>query len=474
MKEEVKRSIFRQSADELSNRVDYFNSIVLKSGKKLRGKIQKIISTQHFICLGIRYPGITRVIYLGRGHGYEGIWFTDEMPPPAIRVRDRYLEYLRKYLKNANIEEIRSDEFDRILIIPYHKRGENGILGIFWKGRKLYFSNTYTEAGKRLHILRSWATPAKKIEYSQMETSDSLIFKSFDEIGRRSNHFEKSMETRQYDDSEIIKKYLEEEKNGPLREKCFNKRLKKESKKESRIIHDLKRVNTWKEIRSIIEAHGFEFTDVREFENQGIKVKLNKGWNHFKKLDAVYQKIKRLKRGAVILEKRLEETRKVIKDLREGNYHVEEIESNNIIGPVWQKGGKNNQAVEEKEKREYDIWGDGEFIFSVGKTAKGNDQLRKEWANREDWWFHIEGYKGAHLVARVSSTTTMIPIELIELVGSALRDYSKLEILDIPLVYTRVKNIRGIKGTSGKVTYKNGRFIKVNYEKNWNDQVIMC
>jgi hypothetical protein len=64
--------------------------------------------------------------------------------------------------------------------------------------------------------------------------------------------------------------------------------------------------------------------------------------------------------------------------------------------------------------------------------------------------------------------------KLFGILGSILRDYSRLKILEITIIVTRLCNVRGIRSSTGKVTYKKAQFITVGYEKNWKDHAIMC
>lgn len=49
--------------------------------------------------------------------------------------------------------------------------------------------------------------------------------------------------------------------------------------------------------------------------------------------------------------------------------------------------------------REYRLPGD--WLVLVGKTDADNDILSIKVANPEDWWFHVRGVPGSHVVLRV-------------------------------------------------------------------------
>jgi predicted ribosome quality control (RQC) complex YloA/Tae2 family protein len=50
--------------------------------------------------------------------------------------------------------------------------------------------------------------------------------------------------------------------------------------------------------------------------------------------------------------------------------------------------------------REYRLPGD--WLVLVGKTEADNDILSIKVANPEDWWFHVRGFPGSHVVLRVT------------------------------------------------------------------------
>ena len=57
----------------------------------------------------------------------------------------------------------------------------------------------------------------------------------------------------------------------------------------------------------------------------------------------------------------------------------------------------------------------------------------------------------------------------LELIGSIIRDKSNLLIEIIPLVFTQVKNLKGLKGRPGSVTLKNEKYRDVKYNRDWRE-----
>ncbi|MBL6990009.1 MAG: hypothetical protein ISR65_09535 [Bacteriovoracaceae bacterium] len=416
------------------------------------------------ICLTVRFPGNTRYLYLGRGNHYEGIWEGSKIPPSEIRIRERFLEYFRKYLKGATTGKIILDELDRIVTIPYFKDGRQQYISFFYKGRSLYFLNIYYKKGWKIFL--SWQLLKKDSIVIEGEIEDSvykIIYGYFDQLGRRDvkDKEQKSEPCMSIDD------YFAKEKKRYQTNKLPKRKMKYLQRKEVRIAQDLKKVKKWKELKQLIEEQNFEFISDTFC---GYKFKFDKEWNHYKKLDLVYKKIKRLKMAEELLTKRIQEHKKICeRAIKEQNIGGETTKIK-YISPVW-------HTPKLKKMNGIDVKKDiVEFTFSegttaaVGKNVHANDYLRNVWSKKSHYWFHIEGYKSGHLIVKTDDITWFSENDFMVL-GSILKDYAGLEIDMIPLIYTQVKNIKGLKGSAGSVTYKKAKFIKVKYLKIWRDYI---
>ncbi len=62
----------KQNYYEINKSVNQYNEKIVKE-KFGYGQIQKIYSTPHLICFIVRYPGLNRYLYIGRGSNYEGV-----------------------------------------------------------------------------------------------------------------------------------------------------------------------------------------------------------------------------------------------------------------------------------------------------------------------------------------------------------------------------------------------------------------
>ena len=60
-------------------------------------------------------------------------------------------------------------------------------------------------------------------------------------------------------------------------------------------------------------------------------------------------------------------------------------------------------------------------------------------------------------------------LNVFEIVTAAMLHYVGSTATEARLIYTQVKNIKGVKGAAGKVTIKKEKKISVILNKNWND-----
>ena len=63
------------------------------------------------------------------------------------------------------------------------------------------------------------------------------------------------------------------------------------------------------------------------------------------------------------------------------------------------------------------------------------------------------------------------PLEF-EALASLLRDCSKLDILEIPVIYSQVKHVKGLKGTAGKVLIKKPKYLRCQYRP-WKEIITL-
>ncbi len=398
--------------------------------------IQKIFSTTRYLAISMRSPGKTYWLYIGRGGGHEGIWYSEQAPESYLRVhKDQLLEFVRKYISGGIFHSLELDQKDRILKFNYNKWGRTNSFYYFYRGRESIFGNNYFD-GKQEIFFCSY--------YGKLE--EKILFNHYDKLGRTELGVGKPRKLK------LLEDLLNLEKNQRLLNN--KKRTKFLEKKSKNIEGDLSKMLSIPLIEKKLEKWSFELNsgnDVAELNSEkilinGFRFKFSKEMSLYKRIDLIYKKIKKLKDVKVILTNRLKEANLLLNEVK--NSHLEL--SQKIIKPIW-----NRKKIRNTQKTNIDF---EEFLFegfkiAIGKNAKSNDGIRKGWAKKEDWWFHIENRPSAHAYVK-SISGSIISMDLIQEVSRLLKEFTKLETSEIPLIYTQVKNLKGVKGIAGSVFFK--------------------
>ncbi len=410
------------------------------------GQIQKIYSTAYYICFTIRRPGQTIGLYFGRGGGYEGVWLGKSAPPSEIRQRDTFLEYFRRYLSWCTMLDLRLDESDRIVALDYQKYGVKNSFLWFWKGRKLYFVHYYKETPESpMKLLLSWHGKA----FIPTEDTPDL-FALFDEIGRTTGNEQilRSQNLKPIED--LIEQELNEVRNqdqGP-------KKVNFLQRKKENIVADLNRAKQWEKLHELLELRS-DLDGHHELKVADQKIKFTSGLNSYERRNLVFEKIKKLKKGERILGERLKQ---VEEDLLSSPVK-EVLESKlTMVKPVW---GITKEAAAQKPKttkKDYRIFKIGETQFGVGLNSQGNDALRSEWGKKDDYWVHLDQKKSAHVIIKLNSNLP-IQSDILEKAATFVAEYSDHKDQWIPIIYTQVKNLKGVTGAAGMVIYKKEKHI---------------
>jgi len=406
------------------------------------GQIQKIYSTAFYIAISIRTPGKTLWLYIGRGNGYEGVWLSDAPPVSALRRRDHFLEYLRKFLISTTLVKLNLDVLDRIISIEYQKYGQINSLFMFWMGRKTYIAHYYFDfESEQFKLLLSWDGKTRPTDLGLND-----VFERFNFVGRSKNLDIGVKNKKNFEIEELLKNELVLLNSTPQKT-----RMNFLDRKELRIREDLLKAEEWISIKKFLdEGHDLSFSEltigshVFKFENE---------INEFERRNKLFEKIKKLKKGEQILNQRLKEVLEIKSNTKINPRQETELQ---MIKPVWGKSTdrlkKSDQNLKE-ENLEFKIFDFDDYYIGVGLNAKGNDQLRNKWASKEDYWFHLDGLNSSHAILKLKGKS-LIQTELVNFISSIVAYFSRYSSEWIPIVYTQIKNLKGVPGVQGMVTFK--------------------
>lgn len=341
------------------------------------------------------------------------------------------------------------DSDDRIFSLNYNKWGRINRFFFFYNARNLYFANHFYDVKSGdMKCFKSWTM--------KNETQDSVSFEMFDEVGRA--NLERKSDVGLIVD---INQLLNKEKISAMKGNTGGKSKKFFNRKRRRILGDLEKVESIKFLRELAETT--EDLSLLERTETIHKVKMKfKNPDHFKRRDEVYTKIKKLNKAKKILTLRLADT----DDSLVNFVDVQMVNSLKTVSPVW-KSLKNKAEVIKSAEKSYEVHDFGNLSLGIGLSSNGNDQLRSEWAKKSDYWFHLDGDKSPHIIIKLKDLS--LTENVFTVVASAMISYSKMDYREANLIYTQVKNLKGVKGASGKVTYKKEKRIRVLYNENWKN-----
>ncbi len=414
--------------------------------------VQKLFSTSRYLSISVRVPGKTYWLYLGRGGGYEGFWLAEKQPESSLRAIDVVLEYVRKHFSSTGFLGIEIDGLDRCLCLKYQKWGKENRFYYFYRGREAYFAHHFwTEKGVKNFV--SWQG------YRETEVN----FETFDEVGRSEQKNQREQKVKE------VEQLLKEETKASSSSKGARKEKASQKRKVQNIKNDLLKIKRWKKLQEQALqwketlSHGQdELSEMKNKVNlEGIKFNFKGCENSYQKLDVVFEKLKRLKEVEGMMEQRLQ------KNLDKLHRHQDLGQKLKVIRPIWHVSKKKVQ-----EKSNFDFF-ENQFLtmnFRVGKNAQSNDGLRSKWAKKDDWWFHIENMPSAHLYFKNTQNIAFTP-EVLQILGSAIKQYSKFESDQVPLIYTQVKNLKGVKGKPGSVFFKKEKRIVINFDPAWESRL---
>ena len=432
-----------QTYNDILQEIQYFQAIFNGSSQ-----IQKIYSSSYYISIQVRLPGRNHFLMLGRGHGHEGIWNNEKQIISFLRKRDRFLEYLRKFLSASILCNIEIDEKDRIFKLDYRRFGQKHTMMFFYCGRELYFANRFFNEKKiSRELFCSWKGTSE-------DTFTGNDFEIFDEIGRKDiENKESKSESRRF--SLLIKVEQKKAESTAI----GGKSLKFLKRKEKKILQDISNTNMIDKLQVFANLEDLSKSPMKnKFEG----VKLNfKTKEHFKRRDEVYTKIKKLKKAKSILALRLEDTQQKIIE------HGEKKNLQNTLkttAPLWMNKTKSVTKVENKQ--EYKVLLGELCDIGIGITARGNDSLRKDWAKKSDIWFHLDGDKSPHIVVKLKGA--ILDEKVFQIISACMKKFGKINGDEVTLIYTPVKNLKGVKGAAGKVIFKKEKRIRVHIHEEFD------
>lgn len=182
-----------------------------------------------------------------------------------------------------------------------------------------------------------------------------------------------------------------------------------------------------------------------------------------------FEKYGKKKRTQAAVSEQLEKTKQELSHLQSIAYNVESAESYEdfeIIRKELQEAGYIKKSVQKTVKGKkppkkqkinalppHHYVSEEGFHFYVGRNNEQNEELALRFANNNDWWFHVKGIPGSHVIVKL--TGTVLSDKGFEQAAALAAYYSKgKDHKKVEVDYTKVKELNKPNGSPlGYVIY---------------------
>lgn len=232
-------------------------------------------------------------------------------------------------------------------------------------------------------------------------------------------------------------------------------------------LKDTEKKDKYKLYGELIMAYAYEinqgdkeYTALNYYDNSSIRIPLDEQLTATENANKYFEKYNKLKRTLSALSKQITETKEELTYLEsvwsslelaisesDLNSIKKELAMSGYIKNSKQDDKKNKQAKNSPGSKPYHyISRDGYDIY-VGRNNFQNDELTFKLADGGDWWFHVKGSAGSHVI--VKSKGEDIPDSVFEDAGALAAYYSKENgSKKVEIDYTLKKNVK--KPNNGK------------------------
>jgi predicted ribosome quality control (RQC) complex YloA/Tae2 family protein len=124
---------------------------------------------------------------------------------------------------------------------------------------------------------------------------------------------------------------------------------------------------------------------------------------------------------------------------------------------------KNNESTHSEPIQVYTYKLSGDWTVIVGKTDRDNDHLSIKLAHPQEWWFHVHGMPGSHVLLKRKENNGEPSLEIFKAAAAIAAYHSKARSGGVvPVSCTRARYVTKPRGNKpGTVFIRKERIIKV-------------
>lgn len=212
--------------------------------------------------------------------------------------------------------------------------------------------------------------------------------------------------------------------------------------------HELKRGDT------SFQAFDYQTNQLRE-------VKLNPLYSPSEQVQFFYRKYKKQKNAVMHLATQMEATKDQIAYYEQLHGQLDLLAIPDLLEIATELGKDpflpKQSSKKKPTKTHFDTYEDHQkTIYYVGKNNLQNEQLTHKIAKITDWWFHVQGNSGAHVIVSTFKELDEFTIRTASQLAS-LHSPARLS-SSVPVDYTLVRNVK-------KIAHKPGFFVQYKHQK---------
>ncbi|MBQ3078222.1 MAG: NFACT family protein [Clostridia bacterium] len=205
-----------------------------------------------------------------------------------------------------------------------------------------------------------------------------------------------------------------------------------------------------------------ELPNYYEEDTPLIRIPLDVTKSPVQNAQSYFKKYQKAKNGELILGQQMEKGERELQYLRSVQHALEQADTAAELtaireelqdgGYIQLPRGEKRRKTQAPEKPMAFLSDDG-FVMLVGKNNAQNDQLVQKTGRKEDWWLHVLGEAGSHVLVQSEGRT--VPDSTLEQAAMLAAHFSKAEPKEkVPVTYTELRNVKKPAGSKpGYVVY---------------------
>jgi len=244
----------------------------------------------------------------------------------------------------------------------------------------------------------------------------------------------------------------------------------------------------WQRQGELLIAHahrilpGAEKAILEDFEGFPVEIPLDANLTAIENAEKFFKKAKKAKKNRRIILHALEMKQSEITEISKLLSELETLREMNdektlsSIENIARMKGWVREQVPTKRKEDKPFEGHrirkaeapGGFVVLWGENAEANDYLTIRIAKPNDYWFHVRGHAGSHVLLQTGNHPERVQKEALHYAARiAAKNSVQKHARHIPVDYTFAKYVRKPRGSSaGEVTYQNEKTLFVQNLEN--------